>query len=137
MASRAEHSRCTVLLVNDDPEIRRLVKHTLSTERAQILTTGSGARALQIAARTPLSLVVLDAKLPDVNGTEILRRLRAIDADVPVIFVTSYGSPDSVRAAMELGAFDYLTMPVAGEDMSRIVREALASRGAAPILLRA
>ena len=133
MATLAETPRRTILLVEDEPPVRRLIKRILSTERAKILTAGSGAQALQIAERIAVDLVILDIKLPDVDGTEILRRLRDLDADVAVIMVTGYGSAETVRAAMELGAFDYLTKPFSGEEMSRVVREALASRRLGPI----
>ena len=130
MATLAENPPRTILLIEDEPPVRRLIKRILSTESAKILTAGSGARALQIAVRTAVDLVILDLRLPDMSGTEVLRRLRDIDADVAVIMVTAYGSAGSVRAAMELGAFDYLTKPFSNEEMSRVVREALASRRA-------
>ncbi len=126
-----------ILLVEDEPEVRRLIKRVVSALPARVVTASNGARALRIAARTRLALVILDVKLPDVSGTEVLRRLRAIDAGVPVIMVTSYGSADSVRAAMELGAFDYLTKPFENEELQRVVREALASRAVIPFRLAA
>ena len=133
MATLAETPRRTILLVEDEPRVRRLIKRILSTERAKILTADGGAQALQILARTAVDLVILDVRLPDMRGTEVLRRLRDIDADLAVIMVTGYGSAGSVRAAMELGAFDYLTKPFSNEEMSRVVREALASRRVGPI----
>ena len=133
MAKRADNPPHTILLVEDEPQVRRVTKRILSSDSVRILTTGTGARALQIAERTAVDLVILDVKLPDVDGTEVLRRLHDIDADVAVIMVTGYGSAGSVRAAMELGAFDYLTKPFSNEEMSRVVREALASRRVGPI----
>ena len=133
MATLAEHPPRTILLVEDEPPVRRLIKRILSTERAKILTAGSGAQALQMAVRTAVDLVILDVRLPDMSGTEVLRRLRDLDANVAVIMVTGYGSADTVRAAMELGAFDYLTKPFSNEEMGRVVREALASRRVGPI----
>ena len=127
MATLAENPPRTILLVEDEPPVRRLIKRILATESAKILTAASGAQALQIAVRTAVDLVILDVRLPDMSGTEVLRRLRDIDADVAVIMVTAHGSAGSVRAAMELGAFDYLTKPFSNEEMSRVVREALAS----------
>jgi len=122
--------RDTVLVVKHEPDLPRLVKRVLSTEISKILVATNGARALQIAERTRLDLVILGVKLPDMKGIEVLRRLRQIDADVPVIMATGYGSAGTVRAAMALGAFDYLTQPFDTEEMRRVVREALASRGA-------
>lgn len=132
MANAPHNSRRTILLVDDEPEVLRIFKRILSAEGAVILAAQSGAEALEIARQTRLDLVVLDLKLPDVSGTEILRRIRKIDATVPVIVVTSYGSVETVRTAMKLGAFDYLTKPFDNKEVRRVAREALASRASEP-----
>ena len=126
--SGSEPQTRTILVVKHEPELR-VVKRMLSAEPSKILVATSGARALEIAQGTRLDLVILGVKLPDAKGTDILRRLRAIDADVPVIMMTGHPSAGTVRAAMELGAFDYLTEPFDMEEMRRVVRDALASRG--------
>ena len=87
--------------------------------------------------QTRLDLVILDVKLPDVSGMEVLRRLRRIDPGVPVVIVTSYGSVETVRASMKLGAFDYLTKPFDNQEIRRVAREALTSRAGGPIPVRA
>jgi len=120
--------RRAILVVDDEPEALGLFKRILAAEDAEILTAPTGAEALKIARGTRLDLVILDIKLPDVSGTEVLRRLRKIDDSVPIIMVTSYGSPESVRAAMELGAFDYLTKPFETQEVRRAAREALRIR---------
>jgi two-component system response regulator GlrR len=125
----------TVLVVEEKPDVSRLVRRILSD--AKILATSGVARALQVVARTPVDLVILDVKIRDVSGTEALRHLRNIDAGVPVIVVTSHGTAVSVRAAMELGAFDYLTKPFGNDEIEYVVRAALASRTAVPVRLRA
>lgn len=127
-AKSANSPSRTILLVDDDLQVCRLIERILSDEDIRILTAHSGASAVQIAGRTPLDLVILDVKLPDMNGTEVLRRLRNIDAGMAVIMVTGYGSPETVRAAMELGAVDYLTKPFSRQEMTQVVREALTSR---------
>jgi DNA-binding response OmpR family regulator len=136
MANAPPNSRRTILLVDDEPEVLRIFKRILSAEGAAILAAQSGAEALEIARQTRLDLVVLDLKLPDVSGTEILRRIRRIDATVPVIVVTSYGSVETVRTAMKLGAFDYLTKPFDNKEVRRVAREALASRASEPVRSR-
>lgn len=119
--------RPTILVVDDEPEMRALFARILEDEKGEILGARTGAEALAIARRTRLDLVILDVKLPDVRGTETLRRLRKCDDRLPVIMVTSHGSADSVRAAMRLGAFDYVTKPFDIQEIRRIVREALTS----------
>ena len=117
-----------ILIVDDEPAVVALLRRILSTEDVEILPARSGTEALAIARRSRLNLVILDVKLPDVSGVEVLRRIRTIDDSVPVIMVTSYGSPETIRASMKLGAFDYLTKPFDSEEIRRLAREALASR---------
>jgi DNA-binding response OmpR family regulator len=136
MANAPPNPRCAILLVDDEPEVLRLFKRILSAEDTLILAAQTGAEALEIARQTRLDLVILDIKLPDVSGTEVLRRIRKIDAGVPVIMVTSYGSVETVRTSMKLGAFDYLTKPFDNQEIRRVAREALASRAGGPIPLR-
>lgn len=117
-----------ILIVDDEPAVLALLRRIVATENVEILAARSGAEALAIARRSPLDLVILDVRLPDISGMEVLRRVRKIDDSVPVIMVTSYGSPESVRAAMKLGAFDYLTKPFDSEEIRRLAKEALAVR---------
>ena len=137
MANPPTHPRYTILVADDEPEALSLFTCIFSAEGAELLPARSGAEALALARRTRLDLVILDVKLPDGSGTEVLRRLRRIDGGVPVIMVSSNGSAETVRASMKLGAFDYLTKPFDPEEIRRIAREALASRAGRPILLRA
>ena len=119
--------RRTILVVDDEPEMQALFERILSTDDAEILGARTGAEALAIARRTRLDLVILDIKLPDVSGTEVLRRLRKRDDSLPVIMVTSYGSAETVRTCMRLGAFDYVTKPFEIQEIRRIVRESLSN----------
>jgi len=116
-----------ILLVDDEPAVLALLGRILSAEDAEILAVQRGAEALEIARRTHVDLVILDVRLPDVSGLEVLRRVRRLDEAVPVIMVTSYGSAQTVKAAMRLGAFDYLTKPFDNQEVKRIAREALRS----------
>ena len=135
MGATRTGARHTILVVDDEPEVLSLFKRILWSEDAVVLPARTGAEGLAIARRTRLDLVILDVKLPDLNGTEILRRLRKMDEGLPVIMVTAYGSADSVRTAMRLGAFDYLTKPFKNEEVRRIAREALMVTGARRALL--
>jgi len=135
MGATRTGERRTILVVDDEPEVLSLFKRILSAEDTQILPAGSGAEALAIARRTRLDLVILDVKLPDVSGIEVLRRLRKMDDRLPVIIVTAYGSADGARACMRLGAFDYLTKPFDNQEIRRVAREALMVGGARRALL--
>ena len=137
MANAPPNPRCTILLADDEPEVLHLVTRILSAEGTVMLEARTGAEALAVARQTRLDLVILDIKLPDMSGTEVLRRIRGIDPGVPVIMVTSYGSVETVRTSMELGAFDYLTKPFDNREVRRVAREALASRAGGPVPSRA
>jgi DNA-binding response OmpR family regulator len=136
VANVSKSLRHTILVVEQEPDVSRLMRRLMSGGTAKIVAACSGARALQIALRTPVDLVMLDVQLPDISGTEVLQRLRRINASTPVIMVTSRGSAATVRAAMELGAFDYLTKPFESDEMETVVYDALASR-TVPTRLRA
>ena len=117
-----------ILIVDDESAVLALLRRILSTEDAEILAVRSGARALEIARQTRLDLVMLDVRLPDVSGLEVLKRVRRIDGMLPVIMVTAYGSAETVRASMRLGAFDYLTKPFDNQEVKRATCQALTNR---------
>ena len=137
MSNSPPNPRCTILLADDEPEVLHLVTRILSAEGIVMIEARTGAEALAVARQTRLDLVILDIKLPDMGGTEVLRRIRGIDPGVPVIMVTSYGSVETVRTSMELGAFDYLTKPFDNREVRRVAREALASRAGGSVPSRA
>ena len=137
MSNSPPNPRCTILLVDDEPEVLHLVTRILYAEGTVMIEARTGAEALVVARRTRLDLVILDIKLPDMSGTEVLRHIRRIDPGLPVIMVTSHGSLETVRTSMELGAFDYLTKPFDNREVRRVAREALASRAGGPVPSRA
>jgi DNA-binding response OmpR family regulator len=117
--------RPTILLLEEDPETAILLTSVLSGAPAQVMGARFGAAALKIAYHNPMDLVVLDLRVPDMSGLEVWRRLRLIDADLPVIALTSQGSAEGARTCMSMGAIDYLTLPVDSQMVLRLVRETL------------
>jgi DNA-binding response OmpR family regulator len=100
----------TVLVVEDEREIRELLRRYLERAGFAVLTTGSGAQALQMLAEDASDLVVLDLGLPDVDGVEVLRAAR-VDSGVPVVVLTARGEVADRIRGLELGADDYVTKP--------------------------
>src|ERR1700722_18055894 len=98
----------TVLVVEDEYELRELIRTYLEREAMVVLSTGSGAEALNFAERTAVDVVVLDLGLPDVPGEEVARELRA-RSDIPIVMLTAKGDERNRIAGLELGADDYLT----------------------------
>jgi DNA-binding response OmpR family regulator len=100
----------TVLVVEDEREIREVLRRYLERAGFAVLTTGSGAQALQMLDEDASDLVVLDLGLPDVDGTEVLRAARA-GCGVPVIVLTARSEVADRIRGLELGADDYVTKP--------------------------
>ena len=106
-----------VLLVDDEPPIQRFVRAELEAQGYRVLTASSGAEALARLDADRPDLLLLDVMMPEMDGFEVLRRLRATSA-VPVIMLTARGSDlDTVRG-LQSGADDYLTKPFNPEELA-------------------
>ena len=105
-----------VLIVEDELKIRELVRRYLEREGLRVLTTGSGAEAITMAADARPDLVVLDLGLPDVPGEEVARELRAA-SDVPIVMLTARADERDRIAGLELGADDYVTKPFSPREL--------------------
>ena len=109
-----------ILVVDDEPPIVRMVSANLRMRGYEVLTAATGAAALDSAEAHQPGVVVLDLGLPDLDGLEVLRRLRAWSA-VPVIVLTAREDEHDKVAALDLGADDYVTKPFGiGELLARI-----------------
>jgi DNA-binding response OmpR family regulator len=107
----------TVLLVEDERKLRELVRSYLERAGFTVLSTGSGAEALTLAASGSPDLVVLDLGLPDIPGETVARELRSAGGGVPVLMLTAKsGEEDRIRG-LELGADDYVTKPFSPREL--------------------
>jgi two-component system KDP operon response regulator KdpE len=114
-----EH-RPLVLVIEDDPPIRRFLKASLSSHNYEVVEAPTGKEALMQATQQPPDLVILDLGLPDMDGLEIIRRLRDWTT-IPIVIVSARGQEKDKVAALDSGADDYLTKPFgAGELLARI-----------------
>ncbi len=115
-----------ILIVDDEPNIRLVFRTSLEAEGHSVVEAGDGEAALAWLRQERFELVLLDLRMPLVDGMETLRRMRDEGLDVPVILITAHGSiPDAVRA-LRLGAVDFLTKPVVPADLRAAVSEVLA-----------
>jgi len=120
----------TVLLVEDERKLRDLVRSYLERAGFTVLSTGSGAEALSLAASGSPDLVVLDLGLPDIPGETVARELRA-EGGVPVLMLTAKsGEEDRIRG-LELGADDYVTKPFSPRELVLRVQAILRRGGGA------
>ncbi|MFI0480486.1 response regulator transcription factor [Actinomadura sp. 9N215] len=119
-----------VLVVDDEPNIRDLIDVALRFHGFATVTAGTGGEALRAAAEERPDLVLLDVMLPDLDGFEVCRRLRADGDQVPVIFLTARDTPSDTVTGLTLGGDDYVTKPFSIEALIARVRAVL--RRAAP-----
>jgi len=109
---REEKMAARVLVVDDDPSAVELLQEFLTAKGYQVLTASNGAEALRKVKEERPHLVLLDVRMPKMDGLDVLRQLRAIDQTVGVIMVTAANEEETGRQAMALGAFDYITKPL-------------------------
>jgi two-component system response regulator AtoC len=106
-----------ILIADDDAAIRGLLKDFLGGEGFETIEARSGKEVLQAASAGGPDLLLLDLRMPEWDGMEIMRRLKERDVTVPVILMTAYGTSSSAIQAIQLGAFDYITKPFELEDV--------------------
>ena len=125
----------TVLVVDDTPQNLSLMSGLLE-DHYSVKLAPSGARALKIAATTPPDLILLDVMMPEMDGYEVCRQLKANEATrhIPVIFVTAMTEAESEEAGLALGAVDYVTKPINPAIVLARVRNQLALKTASDVL---
>lgn len=114
-----------VLLVDDDPEVRRDYSRLLRSLGCVVETATDGADAIEMLRDASFDLIVSDISMPRLKGTEFLRAVRERDLDVPVILMTGAPAFDTAVEAVEHGAFRYLTKPVSLDTFTQVVRRAI------------
>lgn len=117
--------RSTILVVDDETEFCRLLERSLGRTKWRVLSATDGRGALKMLKDGRIDLVILDIRLPDMDGIEILRRIRGERPNVPVLMLTAHGAMDTARRTMELGAYDYLTKPFDLPTLEKVIEEAL------------
>jgi len=120
----------SILVVDDEPKIARLVRDYLAQAGFDVLVATTGRQALEIVARDRPDLIVLDLGLPDIDGLDVLRRVRA-ESSVPVVIVTARSDETDLVVGLELGADDYVVKPFGPKELVARVR-ALMRRVSAP-----
>jgi two-component system, OmpR family, KDP operon response regulator KdpE len=113
-----------VLVVDDEPPIRKLLRMGLSTQGYEMLDAPNGKTALALLDEKP-DLVILDLGLPDIQGHELLRMIRALDERIPIVVLSSRGDEVGKVQALDLGADDYVTKPFGMEELLARMRAAL------------
>ncbi|GBC87298.1 Transcriptional regulatory protein KdpE [bacterium HR12] len=113
-----------VLVVDDEPQIRRALRASLPTHGYEVVTAGTGEEAVTLAVDAAPDLVLLDLGLPDLDGTEVIRRIRAF-SDVPIIVLSVRDRQSDKVEALDAGADDYVTKPFGMEELLARLRATL------------
>ncbi|GAB4114524.1 MAG: sigma-54 dependent transcriptional regulator [Candidatus Caldatribacteriota bacterium] len=114
-----------ILVIDDEQNIRRMLMRVLSAEGFIVDEAINGREGWKKLEKENYSLVLLDLKMPELNGIEILKKIKDSDSDLPVIMMSAYGSITEAVEAMKLGAVDYLVKPFDIEELKIIVERAI------------
>ena len=113
-----------ILVIDDEPPIRKLLRMGLGTQGYEIFDAPNGKAALALLDNRP-DLVILDLGLPDIQGHDLLRMIRARDESVPIVVLSSRGDETGKVQALDLGADDYITKPFGMDELLARIRAAL------------
>jgi DNA-binding NtrC family response regulator len=127
LADSSRPLRPTVLVVDDDPGLRESFRLILEDDY-EVVDVTTGQHALEVVRAAQVDVVLLDIRLPELDGIDVLERIKQIDEQVEVILVTAVKTVKTAVAAMKLGAFDYVTKPFEEEELLATIRRALQKR---------
>jgi len=120
-----------ILIVDDELSVRGSLAEWFKEDGFLVETAEDGQAALRAMERGPYDIVLLDLKMPGMDGISVQKRVREIDPGATIIILTAYASVQTAVEALKLGAFDYVTKPVDPDDLSNLVRNALRTRALA------
>lgn len=120
--------RATILIVEDDAAMRTMLREALDEDGYAVETAAGGRAGVERVRQGGIDLVVSDVKMPDLDGLDMLREIKAVSPSPHVITITAFGSIDTAIRAVKLGAFDYITKPFEIDQLILSVQKALAER---------
>lgn len=106
-----------VLVVDDEEAIRHALSTLLQEKGYEVDTCASGGAGLQQLKEKAYSMILLDYNLPDMNGLAVAQEARKINKEIPIVFISAYGTTDVILRAVRLGAFDFIEKPIQSEDL--------------------
>lgn len=115
----------TILLIDDDASLRRVLAHHLTEAGYQVLTAANGKEGLEVFTENQVEMVITDIQMPELNGLELMQRISVMSPDVVVLVITAHGSIETAVEAMKLGAYDYITKPFNREELLLTVAKGL------------
>jgi DNA-binding NtrC family response regulator len=121
-------SKRKILIVDDEVSVRQSLQEWFLEDAFDVETAEDGAVALRKMDAGPYDIILLDLKMPGMDGITVQKRIRDVDKDACIIILTAYASVETAVEALKLGAFDYVTKPVDPDDLSNLVKNALRQR---------
>lgn len=121
----------TILIIDDDISLRRVLEYNLQEEGYEVLAAANGAEGLELFERHNPALVITDLKMPGMSGFEVLAAIKERSPETLVMVITAFGAVETAVEAMRLGAYDYVTKPFNRDELKLIVKKALQLRGLA------
>jgi DNA-binding NtrC family response regulator len=125
----AQRTKLRVLVIDDDEDICLYLKEFLTREGHRVTTVTRPLDALPEIKEGRHQVVLLDVRMPEVDGVQLLQEIRAIDSDVCVIIMTAYPSVESAVSTMKADAFDYLRKPFELEQLRQVIQRAVREKG--------
>ncbi|MCX7668271.1 MAG: response regulator, partial [Atribacterota bacterium] len=114
-----------VLVADDERFMAEMLQEIFEEEGMLVETALDGKRALEKFHSSSFDLVLLDLRMPEMSGMDVLREIKRADPDVPEVVITAYGSVDNAVEALKVGAYDFVTKPFKIEELKNIVHRAL------------
>ena len=112
-----------ILIVDDEPDILKILEEVLQEDYEVILAEGS-AQAIEAMIKKPPHVILSDVNMPEVNGIEMLRKIRTFEPDIPVIFLTGHGDKDLVIQAMDAGGYGFIEKPADEDEILLAIKQA-------------
>jgi DNA-binding NtrC family response regulator len=114
-----------ILVIDDDSSIRNMLAIVLKKQNFEVMTAENGKTALDKLKKNQFNLIISDIKMPDITGIELLKKIKVLNEQIPVIMITAYASTQDAIEAMKLGAEDYITKPFNLDELKIVIDRAL------------
>ncbi len=122
-------NKTKILIIDDEEDLCLLFKNILKPEGYTVFTAQNGYDGIKINQKRDPDIILLDLKMPGINGIETLRRIRKKDPGVIVIIITGYGDAATIRDAADLNVYEYMAKPFNNETVMMTIKDAAASKG--------